>query len=506
MLSRPFEVKHAPHRLAVLLRELAAESAQGTTIEAHAVTMTAELSRNFLTKREGVARVLDAVEAALSPVPTLVFTVDGEFISPADARRDPLRVAAANWMATAVVVSRTHSDVVLVDMGTTTTDIIPIVDGRVVADGRTDPDRLASGELLYTGAVRTPVEALAAEVLVRGQRYMLAAEGFATSADVHLWRGDLMPDEVTGGTADGGPATRCGAGDRLARALCSDRELMDDQAIGGLADALARAQESRVSAAIARVTARHPSIRQAVVAGSGAFIASRAARGAGLDVRDLSETRGAGASRCAPAAAVALLLDSDTGTTLRDPASANDRRVVVVKVGGSLMAHAPALRQVLDVLGRSNDVLIVPGGGIFADAVRDAYGRGAVDDDAAHWMAVLAMDQYAELLAGRISRARRVTSLHEARAAFGARRVPVLAPSRWLRDVDPLPHSWDVTSDSLAAWVAVQAEAVRLVLIKPPGASGAIVDRAFASVCPPHLEIHTVPADDHSRLVTLLGC
>ena len=76
----------------------------------------------------------------------------------------------------------------------------------------------------------------------------------STSADVHLLRGDLMPDEVTGGTADGGPATRCGAGDRLARALCSDRELMDDQAIGGLADALARAQESRVSAAIARVT------------------------------------------------------------------------------------------------------------------------------------------------------------------------------------------------------------------------------------------------------------
>ena len=117
----------------------------------------------------------------------------------------------------------------------------------VVAEGRTDPDRLASGELLYTGAVRTPVEALAADVSVQGRHYTLAAEGFATSADVHLWRGDLMPDDVTGRTADGRPATRACAGDRLARALCADRELMDDDAVTALADALASgADGSRV--------------------------------------------------------------------------------------------------------------------------------------------------------------------------------------------------------------------------------------------------------------------
>jgi probable H4MPT-linked C1 transfer pathway protein len=493
-VSRPFEVKDAPDRLAALLGELAAEAADGAPIDAHAVTMTAELSRNFLTKREGVAFVLDAVEAALRPAPAHVFTVEGGFVSPPDARRDPVRVAAANWMATALLVSRAHADAVLVDIGTTTTDIIPIAGGRVVAEGRNDPERLASRELLYTGAVRTPVEAIAAEVCVQGRHYSLAAEGFATSADVHLWRGELPAGHVTGGTADGRPATRACAGDRLARALCADRELMDDDAITALADALAAAQVDRVSEAIGRVALRHPSIRQAVVAGVGAFVAARAARLAGLEVFELAGEQGDGAARCAPAAAVALLLE---------PAAAVN---VVVKVGGSLLAHDDALCRLLARLDRSSHVLVVPGGGPFADAVRAAHARGTVDDDAAHWMAVLAMDQYAELLVARMPRAVRVTGLAEAGDAFASGRVPVLAPSRWLREVDPLPHSWDVTSDSIAAWVAGRANASRLVLVKPPGALGdSVVDKYFDRARPAGVDVHIVSAMDLDRASRAFG-
>ena len=502
-VTRPFEVRHAPAELASVLRALAAEAGEGHAIEAHAVTMTAELSRVFLTKREGVAFVLDAVESALGHAPVRVFTVDGVFVTPADARRDPLRVAAANWMATASLLSRTHPDAVLVDIGTTTADVIPIVAGRVVAAGTTDPERLASGELLYTGAVRTPVEALAAEVCVQGRRYTLAAEGFALSADVHLWRGELAPRDVTGGTADGRPATRAAAGDRLARALCADRELMDDAAVTALADALAAAQTERVAAAIRHVVAGHPSIRCAVVAGAGAFIATRAARAAGLEPIALADAHGDDASRCAPAAAVALLLENDPRSPvfrLRQGfgGQAGPGRSdidVVVKIGGSLLAHEAALTAVLDALGVSAHTLVVPGGGPFADAVREVYDRGAVDDDAAHWMAVLAMDQYAELLAARMPGSSVVTNLADARRAVAAGRVPVLAPSRWLREADPLPHSWEVTSDSIAAWVAGQAQALRLVLLKPPAASGSLVDPAFEAVCPSWLEVQVVSAD-----------
>ena len=491
-ISRPFEVRSAPDELTAVLRQLSGEMAGDVTVAAHAVTMTAELSRVFLTKREGVAAVLDAVESALGAARVRVFTVDGAFVPLAAARQAPLRVAAANWMASACWVSRAHPDSLLVDIGTTTTDIIPIVGGVVVAEGRTDPDRLASGELLYTGAVRTPVEALAADVSLHGRHYTLAAEGFATSADVHLWRGDLSPDDVTGGTADGRPATRTCAGDRLARALCADREQMDDAAVTALADALASAQISRVSASIARVAARHPSIRRAVVAGLGAFIATRAARAAGLDVSDLGERDGGDASRCAPAAAVGLLLDA---ARIID---------VVAKVGGSLLAHDDALIAVLGLLDRSSHTLVVPGGGPYADEVRGAYARGDLDDEAAHWRAVLAMDQYAGVLVTRIPHAIRVASLSEARAALLLGSVPVLAPSQWLREVDPLPHSWDVTSDSIAAWVAGQASASTLVLVKAPGANGRLTDAYFERALPPGVRSEIVHADNEGGLKTAL--
>ena len=120
----------------------------------HAVTMTAELARVFRTKRDGVATVLDAVEAACAGAEVHVFAVDGRWRTPAEARRDWLDVAAANWSATARMVAGTHPDAVLVDTGSTTTDIIPIVGGAVASVGRTDPDRPGIGRAGVHG--RTP--------------------------------------------------------------------------------------------------------------------------------------------------------------------------------------------------------------------------------------------------------------------------------------------------------------------------------------------------------------
>src|SRR5215813_904294 len=145
--SRPYELQRDPQALAPLLRALAAEL-DASDADRHAVTMTAELSQMFRTKREGVSFVLDAVDAAFPSSEVRVFTVDGEFLTTSDARLDPLRVAAANWAATAQQVAASHRDVLLVDIGTTSTDLIPIVDGRVAAQGLTDPARLASGELV----------------------------------------------------------------------------------------------------------------------------------------------------------------------------------------------------------------------------------------------------------------------------------------------------------------------------------------------------------------------
>jgi probable H4MPT-linked C1 transfer pathway protein len=308
--AAPYEIQRDPGALGPLLVRLARELGGGPA-DAHAVTMTAELSQLFRTKREGVAFVLDAVAAAFPGARVRVWGVDGRWRTPAEARREPLAVAAANWAATAQVVGRHLPDCLLIDTGSTTTDIIPVVGGAPAAAGRTDPERLRAGELVYTGALRTPVEAIAAAVPVdrEGEPVGLATEGFAIAGDVHLWRGALAPADYTAPTPDGRPATREFAGERLARAVCADRELVSDAQLDRLAAALHEAQVNHIAAGIARVRARHPALARAVVTGLGDFLAAAAARRAGLAITHLSDILGP-AARHAPAAAVALLLPS----------------------------------------------------------------------------------------------------------------------------------------------------------------------------------------------------
>ena len=502
--SVPFELQRDPGALAQVLRRLATETGADKS-DVHAVTMTAELSQMFRFKRDGVRFVLDAVEAAFPGSIIRVSAVDGRFLSVAEAIAAPLLVAAANWAATARIVARSVPDGVLVDIGTTSTDIIPIVSGEVAVRGWTDPDRLASGELVYSGAVRTPVEALAASVPYRGGEIGLSAEGFALSGDVHVWRGDLPPADYSASTPDGRPATRPFAGERLARAICADREMVDESGVTAIAEALAAAQIARIAAAITAVRTRHPSLRAAVVTGLGAFIAARAARQAGLDVVSLASALGDDAARCAPAASVALLLDASSDSHTRTPVLDAGKRIhTVIKVGGGLLAHERSLDAVLKVLAdvaHDEPMLIVPGGGPFADVARAQDERIGLSDDAAHWMGVLGMDQYAHLIASRLPRAILVVDPDDALAALGDGHIPVLAPFAWLRRDDPLPHSWQVTSDSIAAWAAAAIGARRLVLVKPPGSgqSPDVVDGYFARVRKT-LSVACIPADEIDTL------
>jgi probable H4MPT-linked C1 transfer pathway protein len=458
--------------------------------------MTAELSQMFRTKREGVDFVLDAVASAFPEAELRVFTVRGEFVDVATARREPLTVAAANWAATAQLVARHHRDALLIDTGTTTTDIIPIREGSVAAVGRTDPERLASGELIYTGALRTPVEAIVQSVPYRRGVAGVSAEGFALAGDVHLWRGDLSTADYSVTPPDGRPATREHAGERLARVVCADRETCDEAGLDAIADAVASAQIATIATAIRRVVARHPGVTTAVVTGLGSFLGSAAAIAAGLHVVPLGQALGPDAGRYAAAACVALLYDASRPTAGRSP-------LTVIKLGGSLLAQHEALDATLAAvraISRDRRVVIVPGGGPFADAVRHVDARIGLSDDAAHWMAVLAMDQYAHVIADRIDGGVLATDAEEIAAACAAGRVPVLAPSRWLRDADPLPHRWSVSSDSIAAWVAGQVGADHLLVIKAPGASRAgAVDPMFASVLPAGVTVAVVAADEVTR-------
>lgn len=195
-----------------------------------------------------------------------------------------------------------------------------------------------------------------------------------------------------------------------------------------------------------------------------------------------------------------------------------------MKVGGSLLAspRLPSLLATLDELARQYRLVVVPGGGPFADAVRRACSLHDPGATTAHWMAILGMDQHAHLLAGLLPAARLASGPQEIAEVLAEGLLPVLAPFRWLRAVDPLPHGWQVTSDSIAAWVAARLFAPRLVLLKSlegvPGANSdvlreaslrstalaGIVDDHFAQAVEPGLECWVMDGREPERLAELV--
>ena len=276
-VSRAFALWRDPERLAdellLLLNELGREP-----VDRIAVTMTAELCDCFETKEEGVERILTAVESVGEAIPIDVWQTGGEFVLPDLARELWQLVAAANWHALATFCGRMAptGSALLIDVGSTTTDIIPLLDGSPVAVGMTDLERLTSGELVYTGVRRTPVASIAHEVRIDEQVVGLSSELFATMQDVYLVRGDFVEKSDDRDTADGRPATEPFARGRLARMLCCDRTELSDAAIEDIADQLANRQCERIAEAVQRVAARQPGdVATVIFSGEGTFVAER---------------------------------------------------------------------------------------------------------------------------------------------------------------------------------------------------------------------------------------
>ena len=271
-----------------------------------AVTMTGELCDCFEGKRQGVGAILDAVAAAAGAVPVRVWRNDGRFVDLATARATALQVAAANWLALAIYAGR-HAPAgpaLVLDIGSTTTDIVPLQGGKPVPRGRTDPERLDCQELVYTGVRRTPVCAL----LGTGG----AAELFATTLDVFLVLGAVPEDLTDTDTADGRPATRAAAHARLARVLCADLETSTEDQRRKLAERVLLKLVYALGFAVKHVAGQLPGQPQTVViAGSGEFLAELVLREQKASppcrVVSLARTLGPAVSQAACAYAVATL-------------------------------------------------------------------------------------------------------------------------------------------------------------------------------------------------------
>ena len=310
VIERPFPLWREPHRLSAVLVEMANSMGDADFVGDMAITMTAELADCFATKREGVVFVLDAFRTAFPRIEPRVYGVDGRFRSGESARADPYQVAASNWMATATLVSREFPDVIFIDVGSTTTDIIPIVGGRVAGRGQTDTERLTMGELVYTGVLRTPVSAILRSVPVGGRECRVAAEHFAVSADAYLWLRRIEESEYTCETPDGKGRSRLESGTRLARMVCADLEILDEDDITPIAQRVTEAQVRQIVDGVKQVMRRlRPAVPStAVLAGRGAFLARDAAEHAGLTVRRLADHPASAAAGSGPAASVAYLL------------------------------------------------------------------------------------------------------------------------------------------------------------------------------------------------------
>ena len=173
----------------------------------------------------------------------------------------------------------------------------------------------------------------------------------------------------------------------------------------------------------------------------------------------------------------------------------------VVKVGGSLATHPEQLRVLclkLAELSKRHALVVVGGGGEFADVVRIYDKQFNLSPKAAHRMAILGMDQYGLVLADLIPESVVVNSFEETKKTLGSGRLPVFLPSKLMLAEDPLENSWDVTSDSIAAYIAHRLHAEKLLLVTD-------VDGVFSSDPKKHPEAKHLKKVTANELLAIGG-
>jgi probable H4MPT-linked C1 transfer pathway protein len=283
----------------------------------HAVTMTGELVDLFASRAEGVHTLVDAMQQAFGDVEMRFFAGPAGLVGAEQALAQPESVASANWLASAQFAAQRQRNALFLDVGSTTSDLLLIVDGAPRYAGYTDAARLVAEELVYTGVTRTPVMALARSVPFGDDEEPLMAELFATAADVHRLTGALPEDADQLPTADGRDKSLESSARRLARMLGRDceREPADLAPWRRVAQVLSEAQLRRLHDAAARLLSRGLLDDAAPVLGAGVGrflardLAARLARPY-VDFAALisgSDEAKEWAARCAPAAALAML-------------------------------------------------------------------------------------------------------------------------------------------------------------------------------------------------------
>ena len=291
----------------------------GSEIEAVGVVMTGELSDCFDSKRDGVSHIKHALATTFTA--PLFFDKNCTFKDGSAVDKDPLAFAATNWLASALFIAEQYHDTIFVDIGSTTTDVIPIVNGAIKAR-KTDLGRLKTGELIYSGILRTNIAALLDNVAIgeQGEACGVSSELFAITADAYLVLGDITEDDYSCSSPntyafkgrEAAEKSRLSALQRLARVVCSDLEELGEAGAVAIAEQVKRVQIRELRASLGRLKAKY-GLETVVAAGIGDFIVQEAAASMDMQFVSLASCYGKDVAATFPAYAVAKLLESLSG-------------------------------------------------------------------------------------------------------------------------------------------------------------------------------------------------
>ncbi|MFB3765054.1 MAG: hydantoinase/oxoprolinase family protein [Methanotrichaceae archaeon] len=266
--------------------------------EAVAVVMTGELADCYSSKIAGIESIRSAVKAAFH-CPSYFWGVSG--FDP----QDPMDLAGANWSASAQLIAKDIGSCIFADMGSTTTDLIPIKEKSLAET--TDFKRLINGELIYMGMLRTSLSSILHAARIQGNSVPLSPELFAITADAYLALGEIAREDYGCDTPDGAEKSRDASLRRLARDVCADLEEIGEAGAFAIAEQVQDRQQRLLMNAIQRQAKKHQ-LKSVVAAGIGEWIIARAAISLGMSCIRLSERYGKNISDIFPAYAVARLL------------------------------------------------------------------------------------------------------------------------------------------------------------------------------------------------------
>ncbi|KXB07410.1 hypothetical protein AKJ52_00225 [candidate division MSBL1 archaeon SCGC-AAA382C18] len=278
------------------------------------ITMTGELSDVFESKREGVKKIVNTVEEIFSS-DVYYLNLEGNLVSGKKAYSSPYKLSASNWVSSALLVGSKYPNCLVIDAGSTTTDIIRVEDKKPKPEGWTDLERLQTGELVYTGVLRTPAPYLKSKLSINGKSFGIAAEYFANMADVYRTLDFLEVEDYTCETPDGRGKNKKECMQRLARLFCSDVEEVGEGLIIKAAEEFRDAQISKIMDGIERVKQIHNISKTLpiIVTGiGGEILAKEAAKQVGFEnIINLRNIYNEVAAEMTPAYSLGLLVKEE---------------------------------------------------------------------------------------------------------------------------------------------------------------------------------------------------